>query len=117
MNLNLADQYDQRMNHALDVTRKDIEGHYDFNRRVNVGEFNTRHQLSLLNDLYDKYGINADGTVAFDPKTNAPYTVDAFQKAMKENYDAATKKGIEEGRKQAAKEAELKRQKQVSSNW
>ena len=117
MNLNLADQYDQRMNRALDVTRKDIEGYYDFNRRVNVGEFNTRHQLSLLNDLYDKYGINADGTVTFDPKTNAPYTVDAFQKAMKENYDAATKKGIEEGRKQAAKEAELKRQKQVSSNW
>ena len=47
---------------------------------------------------------------------DGPTVIDG-QKAMKENIDIATKKGIEEGRKQAAKEAELKKQKQVSSNW
>lgn len=79
MDLKLADQYDERMNRALDVTRKDLEGYYDFNRKVNVGEFNTRQQLTLLNDLFNNYGISPDGGVQFDPKTVVPFSVDGME--------------------------------------
>lgn len=92
MDLNLADQYDQRMNRALDVTRKDIEGYYDFNRRVNVGEFNTRNQLNLLNDLFNNYGINSDGTITFDPKTVAPYSVDRLEAIRAQQLQEEAKK-------------------------
>ena len=115
MNLNLADQYDQRMNRALDVTRKDIEGYYDFNRRVNVGEFNTRHQLSVLNNLFDKYGIGMEGVPEFSPLTDSPYALDPMQAIKLQEY----KKAYEEAaKKQAMKQAENKtKTKSVSSNW
>lgn len=114
--LKLADQYDTRMNKAIDTTRKDIEGYYDFNRRVNVGEFNTRHQLALLNDLYNKYGINSDGTVNLDPKTNAPYVVNNNQvikeQDTKEYQELLRKQQLE---KEAKKE--IKKEGQYSKNW
>lgn len=112
MDLNLADQYDQRMNRALDVTRKDIEGYYDFNRRVNVGEFNTRHQLNLLNDLFNNYGINPDGSIGFDPKTVAPYTVDRFEAIRAQQLQEELKR-----RKQASSTTQTPAKTKVSDNW
>lgn len=122
MDLHLADQYDQRMNRALDVTRKDLEGYYDFNRKVNVGEFNTRHQLSLLNDLFDKYGVNSDGTVGFDPKTNAPYGVNreqwiAFQEYRKQQEADAKAKAEKQQREANAKAEVAKTAPLPTSGW
>lgn len=113
MDLNLADQYDQRMNRALDVTRKDIEGYYDFNRRVNVGEFNTRHQLALLNDLFNNYGINPDGSIGFDPKTTAPYTVDRLDAIRAQQLQEELKKRNQRSSNTSQTATKTK----VSDNW
>lgn len=102
----LADQYDTRMNKAIDTTRKDIEGYYDFNRRVNVGEFNTRHQLSLLNDLFDKYGVNPDGTVKLDPKTNAPFYINNAEAIKYAEYKKAQEEKLKLEEAKKAKQAE-----------
>lgn len=111
MDLNLADQYDQRMNRALDITRKDIEGYYDFNRKVNVGEFNTRHQLALLNDLFNNYGINPDGTIGFDPKTVAPYTIDRFDAIRAQQLQEEARK------KKQSSSTQTTTKTKISDNW
>lgn len=109
----LDDQYDERMNRAIDTTRKDLEGYFDFNRKVHVGDFNTRSQLNLLNNLYDKYGINSDGSIGFQPITNSPFTTSdgqAFQsreKAIEHELALRNKKAQAQKKEETPKQVEV----------
>lgn len=109
----LDDQYDERMNKAMDTTRKDLEGYFDFNRKVHVGDFNTRSQLNLLNNLYSKYGINSDGSIGFQPITNSPFTTSdgqAFtsqQKAIEHEMTLRNKKAQSQKKEETPKQEEV----------
>lgn len=109
----LDDQYDERMNKAIDTTRKDLEGYFDFNRKVHVGDFNTRSQLNLLNNLYSKYGINSDGSIGFQPISDSPFTTSdgqAFtsqQKAIEHEMALRNKKAQSQKKEETPKQEEV----------
>ena len=109
----LDDQYDERMNKAIDTTRKDLEGYFDFNRKVHVGDFNTRSQLNLLNNLYSKYGINSDGSIGFQPISDSPFTTSdgqAFtsqQKAIEHEMALRNKKVQSQKKEETPKQEEV----------
>ena len=58
-----ADKSDERMNRAMDVTRRDYEGFFDFNRRVAVGNWNMRNQLENLQRMTNHVKLDANGNV------------------------------------------------------
>lgn len=109
----LDDQYDERMNKAIDTTRKDLEGYFDFNRKVHVGDFNTRSQLNLLNNLYSKYGINSDGSIGFQPISDSLFTTSdgqAFtsqQKAIEHEMALRNKKVQSQKKEETPKQEEV----------
>ena len=109
----LDDQYDERMNKAIDTTRKDLEGYFDFNRKVHVGDFNTRSQLNLLNNLYSKYGINSDGSIGFQPISDSPFTTSDGQaftsqhKAIEHEMALRAKKAQSQKKEEAPKQEEV----------
>lgn len=109
----LDDQYDERMNKAIDTTRRDLEGYFDFNRKVHVGDFNTRSQLNLLNNLYSKYGINSDGLIGFQPISDLPFTTSdgqAFtsqQKAIEHEMALRNKKAQSQKKEETPKQVEV----------
>lgn len=67
--------FEQRQLTALAKTQADLDGYFDYNRRVRLGNFNTVNRLNMLSDLYENFDVGATGNVVFDPETQMYFTV------------------------------------------
>jgi len=63
---NFSDLYDQRMNKAMDTTRRDYEGFFDFNRKVAIENWKTRNQIENLQRMMNYVKLDANGNVVVD---------------------------------------------------
>ncbi len=78
--VNNALNYEQRQLTAQAKAEESIQQYYDYNRRLNVKNFQNNQKLNLLDSLYSDFDIDYFGTgVTYNPKTefrpNITYTM------------------------------------------
>lgn len=77
--------FEQRQLTALGKTQADIANYFDFNRKVQLGNYNTVNRLSILDDIYENYNFNPNGGIEFDSSTSAPLYVPDTVSRIKED--------------------------------
>ena len=62
--------FERRQLTAKAKTLEDIRNYMDFNRKVQLGNFNTVTNLNILNDLYENYNFDPTNGIVFDNNGN-----------------------------------------------
>lgn len=66
MAANDALSFEKRQQTAQAITEEQIKQYYDYMRRLNTSKFNDIRRMNTINNIYDNYDINADGSIDAD---------------------------------------------------
>lgn len=66
--------FERRQLTALAKTQADIFNYFDYNRKIQLGNFNTVNRANLLNDIFENYNFDGNGIVV-DRSNQYPFVV------------------------------------------
>ena len=79
--LNNALNFEQRQLKARANTEEELRNYYDFNRKVNLNNFQNNQKMNLLGSLYPDYSLDFFGSsINFDPQS--PWAVQNNQQKI-----------------------------------
>ena len=58
--------FEKRQLTALAKTDEDLNRYFDYNKKVDINNFNLRHKQQLLNSLFENYNVDSFGNIGLD---------------------------------------------------